>query len=136
MPNVPWRYARLPDNLLGVTDLRTGKILIQEGLTGTPLIETVRHEAIHYWLTSIGGSTFRIEARIRGYENSHLLKYLEEAIAEIYATGSLRHGLAYPLNGSYNLSVKRIIFEGSGYVIAVGGTSYGAYILGDSLLNR
>jgi hypothetical protein len=136
MPNVPWNYGQLPANWRGATNLRTGEITIQNGLTGPLLTETVRHEAVHRWLTPIGGSSVRVEARVWGYQNSHLLKYLEEAAAQTYATGSLRQGLAFPLNGAYGLSVRRIALEGGGYIIVVGGASYGAYELSDHLLNK
>lgn len=53
----------------------------------------------------------------------------EEALAEAIGTGSLRKGLIFPLQGGYDLSVARIIAEGGGYVVVVGGTAYAVYEL-------
>jgi hypothetical protein len=137
LPNVPWRYGSLPPNVLGETD-PFGNITIRPGLTRQALIDTVRHESVHRFFSPRYGPLRELRADIGmlGYERSHLLRYLEEALAETYATRSLLQGLRHPLNGGYDLCVWRIALEGGGYVVIVGGTAYGAYRLSDFILNR
>jgi len=130
---VPWQYGNT-GGPLGSTD-RFGNITIQSGLTGKVLNETVAHESVHRFLSPRSGPFQNLRATVMeaGYENSHFLRYVEEALAETYATGSLRQGLAFPLQGGYGLSVTRIAIEGGGYIIVVGGSSYGAYKLSEQL---
>jgi hypothetical protein len=137
LPNVPWSYGPLPSNYLGATD-RFGNITIRPGLSGQALIDTVRHESVHRFFSPRYGPLRELRADIGmlGYERSHFLRYLEEALAQTYATRSLLQGLRHPLNGAYQLSVWRVILEGGGYGIIVGGTTYGAYTLSHFILNR
>jgi hypothetical protein len=67
------------------------------------------------------------------YHNSHLLRYTEEALAESYASGSLRWGLRYPLLGTYAIKASRLVLEGVGVGGAYGGLVYGGYEIGRGL---
>jgi len=95
------------------------------GLTGATLRETVRHETVHSVLTPRNPA---LAARTFGaYEKSHLWRYAEEALAEGYGTGSVAHGLTFPLRGGYGLSPARIIAESTPIVGAGGAAGYGVY---------
>jgi hypothetical protein len=106
-----------------------GNITIQNGLTGKALEETVRHEGVHRFFSPKSGPLLEMRANIGiwGYTNSHLIRYTEEALAETIGTGSIRKGLVYPLKGGYDLLPARIIAEGGGYMVLVGGSLYAAY---------
>jgi hypothetical protein len=65
-------------------------------------------------------------ARTWMYQNAHLARYLEEAAAETYGTGSLRTGLTFPVtSGGYDLSAGRMFGE----TALLGGVGYGGYRL-------
>ena len=125
---VPWKYGDVGDSL-GVTD-KFGNITIKPGLTGKELAETVRHEAVHRFFSPRSGVVGNIHADIgmTAYQRSHLVRFLEEGIAESVATGSLRRGFAFPLTHGY-VSGTRVFIEGIGYVTIVGGTAYGVHEL-------
>ncbi|MEK6697470.1 MAG: hemagglutinin repeat-containing protein [Nitrospirota bacterium] len=123
---IPWKYGDTGD-ALGLTD-EFGNITIAHGLSGQELIETVTHEGVHRFFTPLGGplQETRAEIGMWAYQNSHLARYLEEAIAETVGVGSLRYGLTFPLDG-YGISKTRLTFEAFGYVGITGGMSYYAY---------
>lgn len=108
--------------------------MIQRGLKGQAFRETLKHELVHRALTPLSGPLrgARATARIWGYQNSHLLRYLEEAIAETVGTGSLARGLRFPLQAGYGLAVDRILLEAGGYFAGVGLLAYFAYGMADS----
>jgi len=132
--------ARIPHQLgniadLGQTDM-LGNIVLQRGLTGRVYTETLRHEAVHRWLSPLYGPIGLREARGAlkwwGYNKSHFLKYTEEALAEMYATRSIADGLRFPLQG-YGVSFPRVLAEGAGYGALVSGATYGSYRIGQSM---
>jgi hypothetical protein len=124
---VPWSYGET-GGALGATD-KFGNITIRPGLVGTELTETVAHESVHRLLspraTSLLGE-FRADVGMAAYNRSHLARFLEEAAAETWATGSLRQGIAFPLREGY-VTGTRVFVEGVGYVTIVGGTIYVGY---------
>jgi hypothetical protein len=128
MPNVPWRYANLPAGYLGATD-NLGNITVAFGVRGRQLVETVRHEAVHRLLSPRHGSFRPLRARINDlrYEYSDLARYLEEAAAETYGTGSLRQGLKLGFHPQYSVRPWRLAVEGAGATSGVGAASYGVY---------
>lgn len=78
-----------------------GDIVIRPGLQGKDLIETLKHEGVHSFLSpSRGGriQSWRAKAGQWWYDNSHLAKYVEEFFAEWAGTGSLRKAVAFPLD--------------------------------------
>jgi len=115
---------------MGETDA-FGNIQIRRGIVGQELAETLRHEGVHRFFSPRRGPflDFRARKGMQAYLHSHLIGYLEEAIAETVGTRSLRRGLAFPLQGDYGLSRTRIILEGVGYATIVAGASYGTYKL-------
>jgi hypothetical protein len=98
---------------------------------GSPLFYSrLTHEGVHRFLSPRGGflAGFRAGAKEWFYENSHLLRYMEEAWAETAASG-LRAGLRYPFQHPYGLKGYRLVLEGAGAL----GAGYGGYRLTDSL---
>jgi len=92
------------------------------------LRETVRHESVHRFFSPRSGPLLATRAQIGvfAYRHSHLIRYLEEALAEGYATGSIRQGMNFPLRAEYGLNAWRIGAEGTIYI---GGTAGGSYLL-------
>jgi hypothetical protein len=126
-----WQFGNLPNGVLGSTD-KFGNITIQNGLSGRPLLETVRHEKVHAFLSPKQGTLFA-EARANfgmfGYNNSSLLRYIEEAAAETVGTGSLYQGLKFPVTHGY-VTHGNVLLEAGAYS---GGIYLGGQALSDSL---
>ena len=126
---IPWTFGKTGGKAVrGATDM-FGNIVIKKGMAAKRVVETVLHEGVHrFFSPRPGGLLNTIRARIGmwGYNKSHLLKYLEEALAETVGTGSLRQGLKFPLQG-YGISVPRMIVEGLAYLGITVGASYGTY---------
>ena len=124
---VPWQYGNT-NGALGITD-KYGNITIQPGLRGQVLKETVRHEAVHRFLSPRSGPFLELRANIGAwaYHKSHLVQYIEEAIAETVGTRSLTHGLLFPFRGGYDISIARVFAEGGAYIFIVGGSSFIVY---------
>jgi hypothetical protein len=120
-----WRFGPLPSGVLGSTD-RYGAITIAQGLTGSTLRETIRHESIHAFLTPRIGPflTQRTALNIWSYTHSHLHRFVEEALAESYATGSVRLGVNLALT-QYDVSMWRLGAETAVGFGLVGGGGYG-----------
>lgn len=74
-------------------------------------------------------ATFRQNLGQWGYDNSQLLRFTEEAIAETYGSGSLIQGLRHPLMNGYGISAGGLLLEGG----ALGGGIFGAGYLGYQL---
>jgi hypothetical protein len=60
------------------------------------------------------------------YENSHLARFAEEALAEGYAKQSVMEGLRFPFEGGY-VSPTRVGLEGAAVVGGAGAATYGGY---------
>ena len=71
-------------------------------------IQTLRHEGVHSFFSSKNPTRARIG--YFGYENSNVLKYLEEAIAEGFATKNVFLGARFPLENGY-VTPNGLIFE-------------------------
>jgi hypothetical protein len=128
-PNFSWGGPNFPPRALGATD-KFGNITLRPGLTGNAFSETLRHEGVHSFLSPMPGGalqTARADLRMWGYNNSTLLRYTEEAIAETYATKSLSKGLQFPLLGGYKISPLRLSVEGALFGGALVGPTAGAY---------
>ena len=121
-----WAYGETGGDL-GVTD-KFGNVTIRADLAGEELLQTVRHESVHQFFSPEPGLIGNIRAGfgMAAYQHSSLVRYMEEAIAETWATGSLRQGLVFPISEGY-VSGGRVIIEGVGYITVVGGTAYGTY---------
>jgi hypothetical protein len=119
-----YEYGDLTEfDALGITDMRTGAITIQRGLTGREFEETLRHETVHSVLTPKNRVLNTTRSLL--YDQTNIWRGVEEAIAETYATRNLARGLAFPIKNGY-LSLKNL----SGDILltgAVGGIGYGIY---------
>jgi hypothetical protein len=127
--NIPWSYGNT-NGALGVTD-RYGNITIRPGLTGQMLQETVAHEGVHRFFSPRNtGPINRFRALVgeQAYGRSHLVRYIEEGLAEGIATGSLRTGLTYPVRAGY-VTPGRTLLEGGLYLGGTSGSAWGAYKL-------
>jgi hypothetical protein len=51
-----------------------------------------------------------------GYGNLSLLRYLEEALAQGYATRSLWKGLIFPIRANYVMFFPDVVIEGAAYI--------------------
>lgn len=123
-----WQWGKIRP--IGSTD-RYGRITIQQGLKGREFRETLRHERVHRFLSPAPGGAFqaaRANFRLWGYNNLHLLRYMEEGIAEGYATRSFRKGIQYPMKG-YRINPLRLKIEATIYgMIVVGPTAAAAAV--------
>lgn len=63
------------------------------------------------------------------YNNSQLLRFTEEAIAETYGSGSLLEGLRHPLVNGYRVTPVGLLLEDG----AVGGGIFGVGYFGSQL---
>ncbi|ALG10714.1 hypothetical protein AOZ06_30880 [Kibdelosporangium phytohabitans] len=125
MPNVPYKEVKnLPD--YGTTDWY-GRIEIRKGLNPKELVETVRHESFHRFLSPKRGPFIEARAKLNEfrYTRSHLWRFTEEMSAETYGTGSLRKGVN--LAKQYDLKAWRLAVEGAGVVGGAGAIGYGVH---------
>lgn len=96
--------------------------------------QTLCYEGVHVFFTPRGPlQNFRADLSMAAYQNSHLLRYVEEAIAESRAqilTGrSLQTGLMFPITNGY-VEPWRVIAEGG---ILAGGVYWGGRKLGEQI---
>lgn len=130
------RALRLPNystslgrGVLGSTDA-AGNVTIAAGLTRAEQVATLRHESVHAFLSVRGtGPVARARQQLGmwGYNNSQLLRFGEEALAEGYATRSVLQGLTHPLVNGYGITPSGLLLEG----VLFGGGIYGTYELVD-----
>jgi RHS repeat-associated protein len=131
IPNVPYRVSNsLSPKTLGETDM-LGNITVRPQ-SRQSLIETLRHESVHRLLSPRHGPFRQARAEFNQkyrYNRSDLWRFLEEAAAETYGTGSLRRGvrLAYQ---EYGVTPRRLVLESAvvvGTLGGVGAAGYGLY---------
>ena len=113
------------------TTAANGAIRIKPGLSIAQHTETLFHEGAHRFLTPLGNGTItraRQTVGMWGYQNSHLLRYVEEGFAQSIGSGSFRSGFGWinrhVATGGYGLSATRIVGEGMLYVGGILGTGY------------
>lgn len=115
-----------------------GRVFLDPTLKGAQRVETMRHEAVHAFLSPRGNgpvATFRQNAGQWGYDNSAFLNATEEMAAQWYATGSLRNAWNHAFNGAYTVRGGTVVTpwrwaaEGAAGAAAVGGVGYGVYKL-------
>ncbi len=109
-----------------------GSVFLQPALSRSVQASTLRHEGVHSFFSPKGSgsvATFRQNLGQWGYDNSQLLRFTEEAIAETYGSGSLIQGLRHPLMNGYGISAGGLSLEGG----AIGGGILGAGYLGYQL---
>jgi RHS repeat-associated protein len=133
----PWKFgaANMVEN--GATDY-AGNIVLNPNLVkqgAEKLMEVLGHEGVHRFLSARSGPWLGFRRRWAEwfYENSHLLRYSEEALAEGITTMSLRRGLAFPFTHGYGINAFRLAGEASAAAGGYGGLLYGSYQLGGFL---
>ena len=107
-------FRDLPPDYLGVT-YPNGDIYIQGGLSRQLRNETLWHEQVHSFLSVADDAPFsqlRQDLGQWSFDNSAILQYAEEVMAETYATGSLRAGLRFPIVEGYTVRGDVPIVEG------------------------
>ena len=121
------RVGQLPEGMSGMTGWN-GDIWVQPGLDAGELRTTLRHEQVHAALSPTPGTALagpRSAARQWLYEHSDLYKFTEEAMAEGYATSSVRTGLEFPLSHDYGISTTRLAVEAGGLAGGAAATGLG-----------
>ena len=140
------RVIRLPvedprlvgTNTLGYTT-PDGRVRLQPGLSRAEQIHVLRHESVHAALSPKGsGAISRLRQNLGqfSYDNSQLLRFTEEAIAEGYASRSIVQGLRHPLNNPYGITRSGLIIETTAYGTIVIGGVYLGHELGESLFDE
>lgn len=75
--------------------------------------------------------------RVAAYKHSELVRYLEEALAESYAQlkvngiSGLPTGIQFPIANGY-VRLERVLKEAAIGTVAVGGVTYGVYLIAES----
>lgn len=114
------KFGTLPPGVLGSTD-SLGHITVARGLRGAALRKTVRHETVHSVLTPRPPLN-RVTVGL--HHQSAIYRFVEEAIAEGYATRSVSQGLRYAIRPDV-VPVSHLAYEAT----AVGAAGYGVYQL-------
>jgi hypothetical protein len=135
------RALQLPATDATLTGTRTlgyttpsGDIFLQPGLSWEQQLETLRHESVHAFFSPRGNgaiATFRQNLAQWGYDNSQLLRFSEEAMAETYGSGSLLQGLQHPFVNGYGITSGGLLLEGGGAAGGLFGLGYLGYQMGE-----
>jgi len=127
-----WRFGELDPGVLGATD-PLGNIVIQHGVSGQQLVQTLEHERVHRFLSPFTGPLMKLRAQLgaAAYENSQFLRFTEEMIAEGYASGSLQKGIMHPLVNDYKITAKGLAAESTAFGGIVAEAATTGAILGD-----
>jgi hypothetical protein len=118
--------------VLGQT-LPNGQVFLRPGLSRAEQVSTLRHESVHAFFSPEGSSSianFRQNLGQFGYDNSQLLRFTEEAIAETYGSRNLLQGLSHPLVNPYGISPGGLALEGGIVGGGIAGVAYLGYQLG------
>ena len=134
------RSLRMPSmngSLAGTTTLGetlpNGQVFLRPGLSRAEQVATLRHESVHAYLSVADGAplaTLRQNVGMWGYNNSHLMRFTEEALAEGYASRSLMQGIMHPLQNGYGISIPRLTLEVGAAGAGIGEAAYWGYQLG------
>jgi len=131
------RVAETDASLVGSRELGctppAGKVFLQPGLSRAEQLATLEHESVHAFFSPKGTrpiARFRQALGQWGYDNSQLLRYTEEAIAETRGSGSLIQGLRHPLVNGYGITLGGLAIEGTIYGGSLLGLGHLGYRLG------
>jgi len=117
---------------------RIGDVFVRSDLSPVDFVETLRHEAVHRWLSPLYGPlSLRIargNLKFAGYKHSHVLKALEEGVAELYGTRDLRATWDFikRLPRDYQVSWGRVAGETCAAGATVGAAASGASAISGS----
>jgi hypothetical protein len=136
----PYKALRVPTTDAGLAGTRilgyttpNGRVFLQSGLSRAEQVATLRHEGVHAFFSPKGtGPMARARQALGqwGYDNSQLLRFIEEAIAETRSSGSLIQGLRHPLVNGYGITLGGLAVEGTIYGGSLFGLGYAGYRLG------
>jgi hypothetical protein len=124
------KWMPMPKGDYGVTNAITGKITISTGLTAAEEFATVLHEGVHRLFIPVGGTFSPLRAWLQNRLRIRhgFFEYVWEALAESFATGSLRAGLKFPIEEGY-VTVGRAVTGGVAYLGFFAGMTYLGYLL-------
>lgn len=133
-PNLPAGY--------GATN-KYGDVVYSTQGSASDQALALAHERLHSSLSPklMPLRELRADLRVAAYKHSELVRYLEEALAESYAqlsvngVAGLPTGIRFPIANGY-VQLDRVIKEAAVGTVAVGGVTYGVYVLTDSLENE
>jgi len=136
IPSSTYNYdpALTGTKVMGHT-LPNGDIFLRPGMTVAEETFALSHESVHSYLSVRGSGRigdFRRALGMWGYNESAVLRYTEEAMAQGYATNSLLKALKFPIAKGY-VTGTRLAIEGIGLGVGYGGSLYGSYRLGHYL---
>ena len=100
---------------------RKGEVVLNEALK-QPHLKRLhdtahRHELLHALTTPRGNgflATLRRKVRWWAYDNSHALRYIEEALAQLVGTRKFMTALRFPFSPAYGISKMRVLLESLG----------------------
>ena len=143
-PDVPWTFGWLEPDLAGSTG-EWGNITINRNLIGdeNKIAETLRHEAVHRFLTpkprtgKMMSNFTRKYAKATNalYSHSELARAVEETLAEWYATGSLLEGIRHPFAKKYDVTPLGVGIESLALGTGLSALTVAGYRGGTDLAN-
>ena len=120
----------------GSTDIY-GNVVYSSLGTAVDRVLVREHELVHSALSPKFAilRTMRAELGMAAYNNSSLLRYVEEALAESYAqvkvngVSALPIGMRFPIENGY-VEIRDVVTEAALGTVIIGGVTYGAYYEG------
>lgn len=117
-PSINFKARGLPAGTYGVTN-RWGDIDISRKLDGETAKSTLDHESVHAFFSPKFkyGQEIRANIGVLGYAESHLLRRVEEGLAESWARwkaegiSGLAKGWRFPLENPYDINPDRVRIE-------------------------
>ena len=129
-PNLPAGY--------GLTN-KFGDVVYSTRGSATDQALVLAHERLHSFLSPklMPLRDLRADLRMAVYKHSDLVRYLEEALAESYAqlkvngVSELPTGIQFPIANGY-VRLDRVLREAAVGTVAVGGVTYGVYLIAEA----
>ncbi|MCB0325412.1 MAG: hypothetical protein KDD69_17635 [Bdellovibrionales bacterium] len=125
---------------LGETN-RYGDIKVQEGLSDTVRESVLNHELVHRFFspTLRFGQEVRAALGLTGYLSSHLLRRVEEGLAEAWAgfkrngISGAREGWKFPYRANYGIDPERVSIERNAMIGMMSTAAGTGATIGDAL---
>lgn len=130
-PATDLKASGLEREVYGVTN-RYGDIAIRKGLKPDQAASTLNHEKVHRFFSPMlkYGQEFRANLGVLGYSQSHLLRRVEEGLAEGWArfktegVAGFAKGWKFPLENDYGIDPERLKIE-QHILLGLGTTALG-----------